>query len=68
MYQFGAEFFIIVLFGLVIIFLLFLLYLMQRRVNQLMNEVNDINSTMNVTCSELEELTKNVEEFKKINI
>ncbi|MDD4127339.1 MAG: hypothetical protein PHV39_06585 [Methanomicrobium sp.] len=68
MFQFGAESFIIILFGLVIIFLLFLLYLMQRRVNQLLNEVDNINSTMNVTCSELTELTKNVEEFKKLKI
>ncbi|MDD3977474.1 hypothetical protein L1994_03830 [Methanomicrobium antiquum] len=68
MFHFGAEFFIIVLFGLVIIFLLFLLYLMQRRVSQLLDEVDDLNSTMNITCSELSELTKNVEEFKKIKI
>ena len=68
MFQFGAESFIIILFGLVIIFLLFLLYLMQRRINQLLNQVDNINSTMNVTCSELTELTKNVEEFKKLKI
>ncbi|MDD4299626.1 MAG: hypothetical protein PHO78_03105 [Methanomicrobium sp.] len=65
MFDIGAEFFIIVLFGIVIIFLLFLLYLMQRRINQLLNEVDGINSTMNITCSELNELTRNVEEFKK---
>ncbi|WOF15818.1 hypothetical protein F1737_03470 [Methanoplanus sp. FWC-SCC4] len=68
MSSFMSESVIIVIFGIVIIFLLFLLYLMQRRVYQLLDEVDEINSTMNVTCSELEELTKNVEEFKKLKI
>ncbi|MBN1432953.1 MAG: hypothetical protein JW931_09305 [Methanomicrobiaceae archaeon] len=56
---------LIVLFGIVIVFLLFLLYLMQRRISQLLNEVDDLNNTMNVTCVEIEELTKNVNDFKK---
>lgn len=68
MFQLGSEVYIIVLFGIVIIFLLFLIYLLQRRINQLLNEVDDISSTMNVTCSELEELTKNVQEIKKLKI
>ena len=68
MYQLGPEFFIIIIFGIVIILLLFLIYLLQRRITQLLNEVDGISSTMNVTCSELEELTKNVQEIKKLKI
>lgn len=62
--EFNLDSMLIILFGLVIIFLLFLLYLMQRRIGQLLNEVDDLNSTMTVTCGEIEELTKNVNEFK----
>ncbi|EHQ35858.1 hypothetical protein [Methanoplanus limicola] len=65
---FGIESGLIILFGIVIIFLLVLIYLMQRRIGQLLTEVDDLSSTMNVTCTELEELTKNVEEFKKLKI
>lgn len=65
MLEFSIISFIIILFGIVIVFLLFLLYLMQRRVSQLLGEVDELNSAMSVTCGEIEELAKNVDDFKK---
>jgi cell division protein FtsL len=66
--EFNIDSLLLVLFGIVILFLLFLLYLMQRRVFQLLNEVDELSSTMTVTCGEIEELTKNVNDFKKNKI
>lgn len=66
--EFNFVSYLIVLFGIVIVFLLFLLYLMQRRISQLLNEVDELNSAMKVTCGEIEELTKNVNDFKKNKI
>ncbi len=63
--EFNIESILLILFGIVIVFLLFLLYLMQRRIYQLLHEVEDISSTMTVTCGEIEELTKNVNDFKR---
>jgi predicted Holliday junction resolvase-like endonuclease len=59
---------LVLLFGFVILFLLFIVYLMQRRIQQLLNEVGMLSGKMNVTTSELETLTRNVEEFKKLKI
>lgn len=59
---------LVLLFGFVILFLLFIVYLMQRRIQQLLNEVSRLSGKMNVTTSELETLTRNVEEFKKLKI
>lgn len=59
---------LIILFGIVIVFLLFLLYLMQRRISQLLGEVDELGNAMTVTCGEIEELTKNVNDFKKNKI
>lgn len=66
--EFNIDSMLLVLFGIVIVFLLFLLYLMQRRIYQLLHEVDELSSTMTVTCGEIEELTKNVNEFKKNRI
>lgn len=59
---------LVLLFGFVILFLLFIVYLMQRRIQQLLSEVGHLSGKMNVTTSELETLTRNVEEFKKLKI
>jgi predicted Holliday junction resolvase-like endonuclease len=59
---------IVVIFGLVIVFLLFLVVIMQRRIQQLLNDVNRLSGKMQVTTTELEELTKNVEHFKKLQL
>ncbi len=57
----------LILFGIVIVFLLFLMKLMHTRINQLLTEMNDLNGKVNLTSNEIEELTKNVEEFKSTN-
>ncbi|KQC03839.1 MAG: hypothetical protein APR53_00465 [Methanoculleus sp. SDB] len=59
---------LLVLFGVAIVFLLFIVYLMQRRIQQLLNEVDRLGGRMQVTTSEIEALSKNVEEFKKLKI
>ncbi|ADN36495.1 conserved hypothetical protein [Methanolacinia petrolearia DSM 11571] len=66
--EFEFVSYLIILFGIVIVFLLFLLYLMQRRIYQLLDEVDELNNTMTVTCGEIEALTKNVNDFKKNKI
>ncbi len=57
----------LILFGVVIVFLLFVMKLMHTRINQLLEEMNNLNGKVNLTSNEIEELTKNVEEFKNTN-
>ena len=57
---------LLILFGVAIIFLLFLVAVMQRRINQLLRDVDRISGRVRVTSSELEALTRNVEEIKKL--
>jgi hypothetical protein len=57
---------LLILFGFAILFLLFLVAVMQRRINQLLRDVDRISGRMRVTSTELEALTKNVEEIKKL--
>jgi cell division protein FtsL len=47
---------------------LFMMYLMHIRMKQLNGEVERLSSRMEITDVELDELTKNIEEFKKIQI
>jgi cell division protein FtsL len=47
---------------------LFMMYLMHIRMTQLNGEVERLSSRMEITDVELDELTKNIEEFKKIQI
>lgn len=61
-----AEGVMLVLFGTVIVFLLFVVKLMHTRINQLLSEMNCLNGKVNLTTNEIEQLTKNVEEFKNI--
>lgn len=53
---------------IVILFEIFLMYLMHIRMKQLMSEVTLLNSKMEITDVELEVLTKNVEEFKRLQL
>jgi HAMP domain-containing protein len=62
------EGYLLIFFGVIILVLLFLIELMQRRVEQLLSEVDRLRGRMNVTTTEIEALTKNVEEFKKLKI
>ena len=57
---------LMIIFGLVILFLLFLVFLMYRRIQQLLIEVENLKGRMNVTTTELETLSRNVEEYKKL--
>jgi cell division protein FtsL len=52
----------------VIAFELFMMYLMYIRMTQLNGEVERLSSRMEITDVELDQLTKNIEEFKKIQI
>ncbi len=53
---------------IVILFEIFVMYLMHVRMKQLMSEVTLLNSKMEITDVELEVLTKNVEEFKRLQL
>lgn len=53
---------------IVILLEIFLMYLMHIRMKQLMSEVTLLNSKMEITDVELEVLTKNVEEFKRLQL
>ena len=63
----SPEGIMLILFGIVIVFLLFTVKLMHTRINQLLAEMSSLNGKVNLTSSEVEELTKNVEEFKTTN-
>ena len=63
----SAEGIMLILFGIVIVFLLFTVKLMHTRINQLLAEMDSLNGKVNLTSTEVEELTKNVEEFKNTN-
>ncbi len=58
----------IVILSLIIISLLFIMYVMYVRIQQLLNEMKEISSRMEVTGTELEQLTRNVEEYKMMKI
>ncbi len=58
--------FMIVLLSVIIICLLFIMYVMYVRIQQLLTEVNALTGRMEITGSELEQLTRNVEEFKRM--
>ena len=58
------EAILLILFGVVIVFLLLVVKLMHTRIYQLLDEVDKISGKMNLTSNEIEQLTKNVEEFK----
>jgi cell division protein FtsL len=63
----SPEGIMLILFGIVIVFLLFTVKLMHTRINQLLAEMSSLSGKVNLTSSEIEELTKNVEEFKTTN-
>ncbi|WOX54871.1 MULTISPECIES: hypothetical protein [unclassified Methanoculleus] len=55
----------IVLLSVIIICLLFIMYIMYVRIQQLLAEVNALTGRMEITGSELEQLTRSVEEYKR---
>lgn len=55
----------IVLLSVTIICLLFIMYIMYVRIQQLLTEVASLTGRMEITGTELEQLTRNVEEFKR---
>ncbi|MBT8507200.1 hypothetical protein AZH53_01990 [Methanomicrobiaceae archaeon CYW5] len=62
------EAILLILFGVVIVFLLLVVKIMHTRIYQLLDEVDKISGKMNLTSNEIEQLTKNVEEFKNKNL
>ncbi|MDN5340416.1 MAG: hypothetical protein PWQ30_1525 [Euryarchaeota archaeon] len=55
----------IVLLSLTIVCLLFIMYVMYVRIQQLLKEVEALSGRMEITGSELEQLTRSVEEYKR---
>nr|WP_292490960.1 hypothetical protein [Methanoculleus sp. 10] len=56
----------IVLLSVTIICLLFIMYVMYVRIQQLLTEVDALTGRMEITGNELEQLTRNVEEYKRM--
>lgn len=56
----------IVLLSVTIVCLLFIMYVMYVRIQQLLKEVEALSGRMEITGSELEQLTRSVEEYKKV--
>ncbi|MDV4342050.1 hypothetical protein HL657_02415 [Methanoculleus sp. YWC-01] len=56
----------IVLLSVTIICLLFIMYVMYVRIQQLLREVDALSGRMEITGSELEQLTRSVEEYKNM--
>jgi uncharacterized membrane protein YciS (DUF1049 family) len=56
---------LLVIFGVVIAVQAFIMYVMYVRIRQLLNESSRMSNRISITDSELEELTRNVEEFKR---
>ena len=52
----------------VIFFALVFIYLMYVRMKQLENELHELKSRVSITDEELTRLSKDIEDFKKINI
>jgi hypothetical protein len=63
-----VEEFLIICFGLIIVLQCFFMYIMSRRIQQLLTDQSRIEGDIEISDSELEELAKSVEEFKKHNI
>jgi predicted Holliday junction resolvase-like endonuclease len=58
----------LIIFGIVILILLFVVYVMYVRIQQLLNEFDQMESKMKITDSEIEALARNVEEIKRLKI
>ncbi|WP_301663791.1 hypothetical protein [Methanoculleus frigidifontis] len=58
----------IIILSLIIISLLFIMYVMYVRIKQLLAEVEGLTSRMEVTGSEVEQLTRSMEEYKMMKI
>jgi hypothetical protein len=57
-----------VLLGVVVMVELFIMYLMRVRIHQLLNEIEESSSRVDLSDIELEALTRNVEAFKRLKI
>lgn len=55
----------IVLLSAIMVCLLFIMYVMYVRIQQLLKEVEELAGRMEITGSELEQLTRSVEEYTK---
>lgn len=62
------EQFLLTTFGIIIVLLIFLVYIMWVRIRQLMQDMESMQSRIRYTDSELDALTRNVEEIKKLKI
>ena len=52
----------------ILIIAFFFIYLMNVRIKQLKYELDDLKSRVTITDEELNRLSKDIEDFKKINI
>ena len=62
------EQFLLMFFGIVIVLLIFLVLIMWVRIRQLMHDMENMENRIHDTDSELDILTRNIEEIKKLKI
>ena len=53
---------------IILLFAFIFIYLMFVRIKQLENELNELKGRISITDEELTRLSKDIEDFKKINI
>lgn len=63
-----VEELLIIGFGLIIVLQCFFMYIMSRRIQQLLKDQSRIEGDIEISDTELEELAKSVEEFKRHKI
>ena len=62
------QYYTIVLFGVVILFLLYLVYIMERKMSAMSEEFNELSDAIDKTCLGLEELNRHIETSIKISL
>lgn len=62
------QYYTIVLFGVVILFLLYLVYIMERKMSAMSEEFNELSGAIDKTYLGLEELNRHVETSIKISL
>lgn len=59
---------IMIAMGILLAFAFFMIIVMNTRIKQLSYEINNVKTNVQITNDELHQLTRDIEEFKKLTI
>lgn len=59
---------LIIAMGIFVLFAFFMIVVMNARIKQLSNEINSVKANVQFTNDELHQLSKDIEDFKKLTI